>query len=92
LYNKRIDPTDLKERTPDYFSLSTMKDPLKKPKSYINHLQVMNSVLMEKPWFSLFLHENMTNFYSDIEDLSKTLEIYSECDAIANGAEYSYAN
>jgi len=34
----------------------------------------------------------MTNFFSDIEDIAKTLDVYSECDAIANGAEYSYAN
>lgn len=69
-----------------------MLDPKRKPKSYINHNEILNQVMIEKNRFTLFLHENMLNFYGDIEDIANTLNIFSESDAITNGVEYHYAN
>lgn len=69
-----------------------MRDPKWKPKSYINHDDVMNKVMIEKNRFTMFLHENMMNFYGDIEDIANTLNVFSETDSYANGVEYHYAN
>ncbi len=40
----------------------------------------------------MFLHENMLNFFSDIGDVAKVLDVYSETDAICSDVTYSYAN
>lgn len=88
LYNKRIDPRTKKER------IMTSKELLAtpKPKSYINHEEVLNKVQTENHIFSLYLQENTYDMFNDIEDLSKVLQVYSQNDMISTVQDYSFAN
>jgi len=69
-----------------------MEDPKFKPKCYFNHAEVMDSVMIERSSFSLFLHENLFNFFQDIEDVANVLDSYSLMDFVANSSSYNYAN
>lgn len=89
LYNKRINPNTGKE---EIMSAKQMSEIKPRPKSYINHAEIMNKVETENSTFSLFLLENMSNFFGDIEDMAKVLEVYSYNDAILNRGSYSFAN
>lgn len=92
LYNKRIDPISGKEQKPTFFSLDTMKDPDQRPPFYANHQNLIDEVRIDPPTFSLFLHENMPNFFSNIEDMANVMDVYSEMDAVCGDITYSYQN
>lgn len=92
MYNKRVEPGSGKERSMTSTEMNQYKERHGYiPKSYINHLDVMNQVLIEKSTFSLFLEENMYDFFTDIEDISKVLQVYSETDSMRGGITYSYS-
>ena len=48
----------------------------------------MNKTLLEDNVMSLYLHENMLNFYGDVEDIANTFEVYSDLDAAKAKIEY----
>lgn len=86
LYNKRINPsTGNVEQMPS----SEMKKE-KKPKLYFKHKDILNQIQLEKPSFSLYLHENMLDFYNDIGDVANCLDIYSFNDRAEGKVQYSY--
>ena len=92
LYNKRIDPVTGKEHKPSFFSPDIMKDPEQRPPFYANHAHLLSEVRIDPPTFSLFLHENMPGFFSDIEDMANVMDVYSQMDAIGGEMTYSYYN
>ena len=88
LYNKRIDPSNGKARMMNSKEMKAKP----KPRSYINHQKILNQVETENHVFSLFLEENMYDFYEDIEDMAKVLDVYSDNDSISTVKDYSFAN
>lgn len=89
LYNKRIDPKHKDGWRQMNFEELSRKP---KPKSYINHQDILNKVQTENTNFTLFLQENMYDFFDDIEDIAKVLEVYWANDAVIGSCTYSYAN
>ena len=69
-----------------------LKDPNTRPKLYFNPQEVVDQSLMEPTMFSLYLHQNMPQFYADIGDLADCLENYSHQDDVISSTEYSYSN
>jgi hypothetical protein len=59
-----------------------------RPKFYEKHSEVLNKTLLEDNVMSLYLHENMLNFYGDVEDIANTFEVYSNLDAAKAKIEY----
>lgn len=62
----------------------------KKPQLYFKHKDILNQIQLEKPSFSLYLHENMLDFYNDIGDVADCLEVYSLTDQTEGKVQYSY--
>ncbi len=89
LYNKRIYNGAKPARL---HSSKMMVAPEKKPKLYFKHEEILNSTQIEKPVFSLYLHENMLNFYEDINDIADCLEDYSYTDYISQNVTFCYSN
>lgn len=52
----------------------------------------MDQAPTENSTFSLFLQENMYEFFKDITDVAKVLQVYSENDAILGRGEFWYSN
>ena len=67
-----------------------MKDPYKRAKLYFKHQDILNSVQIEKPTFSLYLHENMLSFFTDIDDIANCLDTFSYTDGISSQIQFSY--
>jgi hypothetical protein len=89
LYNKRIDKYTKKEKQMTAEQLLSIP----KPKFYWNHQEIINKVETESHIFSLFLEENMYDFFKDIEDMSNVLDVYSSNDVLTSSQDiYSYAN
>ena len=63
-----------------------------RPKFYEKHTAILNKTLLEDNVMSLYLHENMLNFYGDIEDIANTFEVYSSLDAGKAKIEYQYGH
>ena len=61
-----------------------------KPKLYFKHKEILNQVQIEMPSFGLYLHENMLDFFTDINDIADCLDTYSLCDACESRVTYSY--
>jgi hypothetical protein len=59
-----------------------------RPKFYEKHSEVLNKTLLESNVMSLYLHENMLNFYGDVEDIANTFEVYSHLDSSLSKIEY----
>jgi hypothetical protein len=69
---------------------SIMANPFTRPKLYFNHSDILDSTLVEKPNFCLYLHENMLNFYADIDDVANCLETFSFNDKVTNEKSYQF--
>lgn len=41
--------------------------------------------------FALYLHENMLNFFTDIDDISNCLDSYSFTDNVTSSLTFSYS-
>ena len=52
----------------------------RKPRFYENHADVLANTLLEDHVLSLYLYENMLNHFQDIDDVSNSLDVYSELD------------
>ena len=63
-----------------------------RPKFYEKHQNILNKTLLEDNVMSLYLHENMLNFYGDVGDIAKTFEVYSELDSAKANIEYQYGH
>ena len=48
--------------------------------------------MLEPSLFTLYLHQNMPQHYSDIGDLADSLEYFSHQDAVDHQVSYNYAN
>lgn len=48
--------------------------------------------MLEPSMFTLYLHQNMTQFYGDVGDLADELEYMSHQDCIDSQVTYSYSN
>lgn len=53
----------------------------RKPELYFRHKDVINQTQLDKASFSLYLHENMLDFFTDIGEIADCLEVYSLSDA-----------
>ncbi len=62
----------------------------RKPELYFRHKDIINQIQLDKPSFSLYLHENMLDFFTDIGDIADCLEIYSNSDFCERMITYSY--
>ncbi len=60
---------------------SELKKPIKKPKFYENHENILDQTLLEPHNLTLYLHENMLFHFDNIEDVANCLEVYSEMDS-----------
>ena len=63
-----------------------------KPKFYENHKNLLQQTLLEPNTMSLYLHENMLQFYQDIGDVADCMETYSTLDGHYASLEYQYGN
>lgn len=48
-----------------------------KPQFYEKHERLMQQTLLEEETLSMYLEENMHNFYGCFEDMTKVLDVYS---------------
>ena len=63
-----------------------------KPRFYENHKLLLQQTLLEPQVLSMYLYENMLNFYQDVNDVADTFEIYSCLDGHYSTLEYQYGN
>lgn len=89
LYNKRI---DVRTKEVGYMTADQLQC-IPKPKFYWNHQEILNKVDTESHTLSLFLEENMYDFFKNIEDMANVLDVYSANDPLTNFKSiYSNAN
>lgn len=62
----------------------------RKPELYFRHKDILNQIQLDKPSFSLYLHENMLDFFTDIGEIADCLDVYSHTDACESRVQYSY--
>jgi len=62
----------------------------KKPDLYFRHKDILNQIQIDKPSFTLYLHENMLDFFTDINEIADCLEVYSLTDSCESSVSYSY--
>jgi hypothetical protein len=91
LYNKRWD-NKLKEGRQMTFKEQTRKELKSRPRFYANHAEILRQTLLEDSVLSLYLHENMLNFYGDVQDCANLFEVYSHLDGCLSRVEYQYGN
>lgn len=63
-----------------------------RPKFYCKHSEILNKTLLEANVMSLYLYENMINFYGNINDMANTLEVYSHLDSGLSQIEYQFGH
>lgn len=63
-----------------------------RPKFYENHKNIINATLLEPNTMSMYLHENMLQFYQDIDDVANCMDTYSCLDGHYASLEYQYGN
>ena len=90
LYNKRVD----KEKPGETIAVSKLSEKVKKrskiPWFGASHWEVLDNVTMERPVFTLYLHENMPDFFSSIEEYADTIETFSHQEWVSESCPYSY--
>lgn len=64
----------------------------KKPRFYEDHSKLLQQSMLEPTSISLYLHENMLNFYDSVEDIANCWEVYSALDAGRAKVEYQFGN
>ena len=62
----------------------------KKPELYFKHKDILNQIQLDKSSFGLYLHENMLDFFTDIDEIANCLDAYSLSDACESQVSYSY--
>jgi hypothetical protein len=67
-----------------------MKDPLTRPKLYFKHQDILNQTQLDNTMVALYLHENMLNFFNDIDDIADCLDSYSFTDNVTASLTYSF--
>jgi hypothetical protein len=63
-----------------------------RPKGYFSPSQIINTTNIEPLSFSLYLNENMPDFYGDINDYCETAEFHSSSMATLDRGEFNYSN
>ena len=48
--------------------------------------------MLEPSLFTLYLHQNMPQFYGAVDDMADELELMSQQDEVINQVSYSYSN
>jgi len=89
LYNKRVHP---KTRKVEQLPYKLMQSPTKRPDKYFKPQEVMEQSMLEPSLFTLYLHQNMPQFYADIGDMADALEYMSHQDSVTSQLSYSYSN
>ena len=69
-----------------------MQNADKRPKLYFKPQEVLNQSMLEPSLFTLYLHQNMPQFFGAVEDMADELELMSMQDDVVNQVEYSYSN
>ena len=69
-----------------------MKDPETRPKMYFRPREVLDKSLIEPSMFSLYLHQNIPQFFGDIDDLADCLDNFSHQDDVRASTTYQYGN
>ncbi len=69
-----------------------MKDPLTRPPLYFKHQDILSQTQLDSTMVALYLHENMLNFYADIDDIANCPESYSFTDNVTSSLTYSFNN
>lgn len=64
----------------------------KKPRFYDNHSKLLRQSMLEPQAISLYLHENMLNFFDNVEDIANCWETYSDLDGQRSKLEYQFGN
>ena len=62
----------------------------KKPELYFKHKDILNEITLDTPSFSLYMHENILDFFTDISEVADCLDFYSVTDSCENRVTYSY--
>jgi hypothetical protein len=89
LYNKRLESKAKEGRQMSYKEMCHCK---KWPRFYENHAKLLQQSLLEPTSISLYLHENMLNFFDDVEDIANCWDVYSSLDGAKAKLEYQYGN
>ena len=74
LYNKRIHPKTKETKQLPY---KMMQDSNARPALYFKPQDVLDQSMLEPSLFTLYLHQNMPQFYGDVEDMADALEMMS---------------
>lgn len=61
-----------------------------KPKLYFKHKDILDQTQIESPNLALYMHENMLDFYSEIEDVANCVEVYSLTDYLESSVPFSF--
>jgi len=61
-----------------YESVYLTVPPSERPKCYFKAQKIMAQISIEKDSFSMFLNENLREFFGNIKDLDYVLSIYSD--------------
>ena len=86
LYNKRVHPKTGKVEQLPYELMRKSS----KPQLYFKHKDILNQIQIDKPSFCLYLHENMLDFFTDVDELADCLDAYSLTDSCESRVTYSY--
>lgn len=79
LYNKRVNP---KTKKIEQLPYKMMKDANCRPALYFKPQEVLDQSMLEPSLFTLYLHQNMPQFFGDIEDMADELELMSQQDEV----------
>ena len=55
-----------------------MQDPNARPELYFKPQDVLDQSMLEPSLFTLYLHQNMPQFYGDVGDMADALEMMSQ--------------
>ena len=89
LYNKRVHPKTGKVEQLPY---KMMVNPNTRPAKYFKPQEVLDQSMLEPSYFTLYLHQNMPQFFGDIGDLADALDTMSHQDDVNCQINYSYSN
>jgi hypothetical protein len=69
-----------------------MKNPDNRPAKYFKPQEILDQSMLEPSLFTLYLHQNMPQFFGDIGDIADALEYMSHQDEVIAQVDYNYAN
>ena len=81
LYNKRVHPKTKEVKQLPYQMLA---DADRRPKLYYKPSEVIEQSMLEPSLFTLYLHQNVPQFFGDVADLADCLEFMSHQDSVTS--------